>query len=48
MIDTRREAIAAALKGWSPQRIRAFTEMFREFNQAVEASQLGPERSLRN
>jgi DNA-binding MarR family transcriptional regulator len=41
MIDARREDIADALKDWGPERVRAFTEMFREFNQAVEASQAG-------
>jgi DNA-binding MarR family transcriptional regulator len=42
MIDARREAIADALTNWSPAKVRAFTEMFREFNQAVEASQAEP------
>jgi DNA-binding MarR family transcriptional regulator len=41
MIDARREAIADALKAWSPERVRAFTEMFREFNQAIEAVKPG-------
>lgn len=39
MIATRRRAIADALARWSPEKIQAFTEMFREFNQAVEAHQ---------
>jgi DNA-binding MarR family transcriptional regulator len=39
LIAARRRAITDALQDWSPERVRAFTEMFREFNQAVEASQ---------
>jgi DNA-binding MarR family transcriptional regulator len=48
MIDNRRRAIADALRDWEPERLRAFTEMFREFNRAVEENQPGggrePER----
>jgi DNA-binding MarR family transcriptional regulator len=39
LTDARRRAIAEALREWSPERVRAFTEMFREFNRAVEAHQ---------
>jgi DNA-binding MarR family transcriptional regulator len=42
MIDARRDMIADALQDWAPERLRLFTELFREFNRAVEARQTSP------
>jgi DNA-binding MarR family transcriptional regulator len=41
MIDARRRAIAEALHEWDPDQVRHFTELFREFNLAVERHQAG-------
>jgi len=46
LMATRRRAIADALREWSPERVRAFTEMFREFNRAVEAHQATPPSAM--
>jgi DNA-binding MarR family transcriptional regulator len=46
LMAARRRAIAEALREWSPERLRAFTEMFREFNRAVEAHQASPSSAI--
>jgi DNA-binding MarR family transcriptional regulator len=39
LVESRRQAIADALGGWSPDRVALFVELFRDFNAAVEAQQ---------
>ncbi len=39
LVDARRQAIDEALRDWDPHRVRIFTELFRDFNCAVEAQQ---------
>ncbi len=39
MLDARRQSISEALREWDPDRLRAFTELFREFNRSVELHQ---------
>jgi DNA-binding MarR family transcriptional regulator len=39
LMDGHRRAIGEALAGWSEERLAAFVEMFRDFNEAVEAQQ---------
>jgi DNA-binding MarR family transcriptional regulator len=46
LMAARRQAIADALREWNPDRVRAFTEMFREFNRAVEAHQALPPSAM--
>ena len=37
MVEARRQAIDEALRGWTDDRMATFVELFRDFNEAVEA-----------